>query len=54
MLVMNEAFDCWADGKNPDDYHKYFDEVSDATQYATPCCAVLQYRAKEMQRKHND
>ena len=24
MLVMAEAFDCWAQGKNPDDYHVYF------------------------------
>ena len=24
MLVMNEAFDCWAEGKNPQDYHLYF------------------------------
>ena len=21
MMVMNEAFDCWAEGKNPQDYH---------------------------------
>lgn len=26
MFVMEEAFDCWSDGKNPDDYHLYFDE----------------------------
>ena len=26
MLVMEEAFDCWEQGKNPDDYHNYFDE----------------------------
>ena len=26
MLVMDEAFDCWAQGKNPQDYHLYFDE----------------------------
>ena len=26
MLVMHEAFDCWEQGKNPDDYHVYFDE----------------------------
>ena len=26
MLVLDEAFDCWAIGKNPDDYHLYFDE----------------------------
>ena len=24
MLVMDEAFDCWQDGKNTDDYHRYF------------------------------
>ena len=24
MLVMDEAFDCWEKGKNPDDYGKYF------------------------------
>ena len=26
MLVMDEAFDCWEEGKNPDDYGKYFKE----------------------------
>ena len=26
MLVMDEAFDCWSGGKNPQDYHLYFDE----------------------------
>lgn len=26
MLVMEEAFDCWEQGKKPDDYHNYFDE----------------------------
>ena len=26
MLVMNEAFDCWAEGKNPQDYHVFFDD----------------------------
>jgi len=26
MLVMNEAFDCWERGKNPDDYAKYFND----------------------------
>jgi len=26
MLVMEEAFDTWTDGKNPDDYHLYFAE----------------------------
>ena len=25
MLVMDEAFDCWSGGKNPQDYHLYFD-----------------------------
>ena len=24
MLVIDEAFDCWTIGKNPDDYHLYF------------------------------
>ncbi|HUZ57662.1 MAG TPA: glycoside hydrolase family 2 TIM barrel-domain containing protein [Hanamia sp.] len=24
MLVIDEAFDCWDEGKNPDDYHVYF------------------------------
>lgn len=24
MLVIDEAFDCWEEGKNPDDYHLYF------------------------------
>jgi len=24
MLVIDEAFDCWTEGKNPDDYHLYF------------------------------
>ena len=24
MLVMDEAFDCWNDGKNDNDYHLYF------------------------------
>ncbi len=24
MLVMDEAFDCWKDGKNSDDYHLFF------------------------------
>jgi len=24
MLVVDEAFDCWTRGKNPDDYHLYF------------------------------
>ncbi len=26
MLVMDEAFDCWEQGKNTDDYHVYFDD----------------------------
>lgn len=26
MLVIDEAFDIWNDGKNPEDYHLYFDE----------------------------
>lgn len=26
VLVLDEAFDCWEKGKNPDDYHLYFDE----------------------------
>ena len=25
VLVLDEAFDCWSEGKNPDDYGKYFD-----------------------------
>lgn len=25
MMVMDEAFDCWEAGKNPQDYHLYFD-----------------------------
>ena len=25
ILVMDEAFDCWAEGKNTDDYHVHFD-----------------------------
>ena len=25
MLVMDEAFDCWSEGKNTDDYHVWFD-----------------------------
>jgi beta-galactosidase len=28
MLVMDEMFDCWTVGKNPYDYHLYFDEWS--------------------------
>lgn len=28
FLVMNEFFDCWTMGKNPYDYHLYFDEWS--------------------------
>lgn len=26
MLVMDEAFDCWQKQKNPEDYHRFFDE----------------------------
>jgi beta-galactosidase len=26
ILVMDEAFDCWEEGKNPDDYGKYFND----------------------------
>ena len=26
MLVIDEAFDCWEEAKNPDDYHLYFKE----------------------------
>jgi beta-galactosidase len=26
VLVMEEAFDCWSDGKNSDDYHVYFND----------------------------
>ncbi len=26
FLVMNEAFDCWTRGKNPHDYHRFFQE----------------------------
>ncbi len=26
MLVMDEAFDCWREGKNPNDYSVYFEE----------------------------
>jgi beta-galactosidase len=26
ILVMDEIFDCWEEGKNPDDYGKYFNE----------------------------
>ncbi len=26
MLVIDEAFDCWKDGKNPFDYHLFFDK----------------------------
>ena len=28
FLVMDEFFDCWTVGKNPDDYHLYFNEWS--------------------------
>lgn len=26
MLVMDESFDCWREGKNPYDYHMFFDD----------------------------
>ena len=26
VMLMEEAFDCWDQGKNSDDYHLYFDE----------------------------
>ena len=26
ILVMDEAFDCWAQGKNTDDYHVWFND----------------------------
>lgn len=26
MILMEEAFDCWSGGKNPDDYHLYFND----------------------------
>lgn len=26
MLVIDESFDCWKVAKNPEDYHRYFDE----------------------------
>ena len=29
MLVLDEAFDCWVRGKNPEDYHRFFAEWSD-------------------------
>jgi beta-galactosidase len=29
VLVIDEAFDCWNDGKNPQDYHLYFKDWSD-------------------------
>lgn len=29
VLVLDEAFDCWVNGKNPDDYHRFFDAWSD-------------------------
>jgi hypothetical protein len=35
LLVMNEAFDCWAEGKNPQDYHIFFNKWwrSDLTDF---------------------
>ena len=29
VLVIDEAFDCWERGKNPDDYHRYFQDWSE-------------------------
>ena len=29
MLVIDEAFDCWNEGKNPQDYHLYFKDWAD-------------------------
>jgi len=29
LLVVDEAFDCWAKGKNPEDYHRFFAAWSD-------------------------
>jgi len=29
ILVLDEAFDCWVHGKNPEDYHRFFDAWSD-------------------------
>lgn len=26
IMILDEAFDCWAQGKNPDDYHRAFEE----------------------------
>ena len=26
MLVIDETFDCWRTGKNPNDYHLYFED----------------------------
>src|ERR1039458_2212969 len=26
VLVIDEAFDCWETGKNPDDYHRFFED----------------------------
>jgi len=34
VLIMEEAFDTWTDGKNPDDYHLYFNEWWRADIYA--------------------
>lgn len=34
VLVMEEAFDTWTDGKNPDDYHLYFADWWRADVYA--------------------
>ena len=35
FLVLDEFFDCWTMGKNPFDYHLYFDEWSKADERAT-------------------
>lgn len=29
MLVIDEAFDQWTQGKNPDDYHRFFDQYAE-------------------------
>ena len=26
MLVIDETFDCWRTGKNPNDYHLFFED----------------------------
>jgi len=37
MLVVDEAFDCWESGKNPQDYHLYFKDWSDRDLAAMVC-----------------